>query len=355
MRQTYLEINLNNFEHNINEIKKLHPNKEIIPVIKANAYGTHINKHIDTINKFNIVAVAIVEEAVYLRNLGYKKDILVLNQPYIEDLPNIIKYDISIGLSYLDYIKDIKDKIKIHIEIESGMNRTGFKKEELQELLSNINDNIKIEGIYTHFSSAENDPEYTNKQIDYFKECVSILKDYQKEIKYIHSSASNGLVNYNLDFTNAIRPGIIMYGYYSSNEIKEKINIKPIAKLISKISYLKEIDENESVSYNRTYKTNKKTKIATIGIGYADGYPRSASNIGRVVINNKLCNVIGRVCMDSILVDVTDLNEVKIGDKVYLFDNNLVTLEELASYSNTINYEILSTIHERVPRIYIQE
>ena len=235
------------------------------------------------------------------------------------------------------------------------MNRTGFKKEELQELLSNINDNIKIEGIYTHFSSAENDPEYTNKQIDYFKECVSILKDYQKEIKYIHSSASNGLVNYNLDFTNAIRPGIIMYGYYSSNEIKEKINIKPIAKLISKICYLKEIDKNESVSYNRTYQTNKKTKVATIGIGYADGYPRSASNTGKVVINNKICNVIGRVCMDSILVDVTDLNEVKIGDKVYLFDNNLVTLEELASYSNTINYEILSTIHERVPRIYIQE
>ena len=107
MRQTYLEINLSNFEHNINEIKKLHPNKEIIPVIKANAYGTHINKHLDTINKFNIVAVAIVEEGVYLRKLGYKNDILVLNQPYKEDLPNIIKYDISIGLSYLDYIKDI--------------------------------------------------------------------------------------------------------------------------------------------------------------------------------------------------------------------------------------------------------
>lgn len=353
MRQTYLEINLNNFEHNIKKIQELHPNKELIPVIKANAYGTYINKNIDTINKFNIVAVAIVEEAIYLRNLGYKKDILVLNQPYKEDLPNIIKYDISIGLSYLDYIMDIKDKVKIHIEIESGMNRTGFKKKELIKLLSNMNDNIIIEGIYTHFSSAENDPDYTKKQIEYFKECVSLVKEYQNDIKYIHSSASNGLLNYNIDITNAIRPGIIMYGYYSSDEIKDKISIKPVARLISKIAYLKEIDQNESVSYNRTYKTNKKTKVATIGIGYADGYPRSLSNTGKVVINNTLCDIIGRVCMDSILVDVTDIGDVKIGDIVYLFDNNLITLEDIAKIDNTINYEILSTISDRVPRKYI--
>ena len=358
MRQTYLEINLNNFEHNINEIKKLHKDKEIIPVIKANAYGTHINKRLDIINEFNIVAVAIVEEALYLRELGYKKDILVLNQPYIEEIEDIISNNITVGLSSIDFLKELikQDKqVKIHVEVETGMNRTGFQSlDELLKTLHNSN-NIIVEGLYTHFSSADTDDEYTKKQISKFKEYYNILIKEFPNLKYIHTSASNGLVNYNIDITNAIRPGIIMYGYPSYDEILNKIDLKPTTKLITKISYLKEIPANESVSYNQTYKTNKITKIATIGIGYADGLRRSLSNKGNVIINNTLCPIIGNVCMDSILVDVTHLQNVSIGDKVYIYDNELVTLEDIAKISNTINYEILSNISERVPRVYIQE
>ncbi len=357
-RQTYLEVNLSNFKHNINEIKKLHKDKEIIPVIKANAYGTHINKRLDIINEFNIVAVAIVEEALYLRELGYKKDILVLNQPYIEEIEDIISNNITVGLSSIDFLKELikQDKqVKIHIEVETGMNRTGFQSlDELLKTLHNSN-NIIVEGLYTHFSSADTDDEYTKKQINKFKEYYNILINEFPNLKYIHTSASNGLVNYNIDITNAIRPGIIMYGYPSYDEILNKIDLKPTTKLITKISYLKEIPANESVSYNQTYKTNKITKIATIGIGYADGLRRSLSNKGNVIINNTLCPIIGNVCMDSILVDVTHLQNVSIGDKVYIYDNELVTLEDIAKISNTINYEILSNISERVPRVYIQE
>ena len=146
-----------------------------------------------------------------------------------------------------------------------------------------------------------------------------------------------------------------MYGYPSYDEITNKIDLKPTTKLVTKISYLKEIPANESVSYNQTYKTTKTTKIATLGIGYADGLRRSLSNKGNVIINNTLCPIIGNVCMDSILVDVTHLQNVSIGDKVYIYDNELVTLEDIAKICNTINYEILSNISERVPRVYIQE
>lgn len=355
-RQTYLEINLNNFKHNIKEIKKLHPNKKIIPVIKANAYGTHINKRLDIINEFDIVAVAIVAEALELRKLGYKKDILILNQPYTEEIPNIIKNKITVGLTSIDFLKELikyNKKVKIHIEVETGMNRTGFQ--NIAELIELLKDNKKIivDGLYTHFSSADTNKEYTEKQIIKFKSYLDELTQYFKEIKYIHTSASNGLINFNIPFTNAIRPGIIMYGYKSSDNIK--INIKPIARLISKISYLKDILKNEYVSYNQTYKTSKKTKIATIGIGYADGIKRSLSNNGYVLVNNKKCPIIGNVCMDSIMVDVTKLKDVKIGDIVYLFDNINITLDELANICNTINYEILTNISYRVPRTYISE
>lgn len=356
-RQTYLEINLNNFKDNINEIKKIHPDKEIIPVIKANGYGTHINKRLDVINEFNIVAVAIVEEAIELRNLGYQKDILVLNQPYKEEIDDIIKYNIIPGICSIDFLNELirtNKKIKIHLEVETGMNRTGFT--NLKEVIPLLqNNNIIVDGLYTHFSSADTDDEYTKKQIDKFNKFYKEITKYIKNIRYIHTSASNGLINYKIDITNAIRPGIIMYGYPSYNEITNKINLKPIAALISKISYIKEVPKNESISYNQTYKTTKKTKIATIGIGYADGIKRTLSNKGNVVINNTLCPIIGNVCMDSILVDVTKLKEVNIGDKVYIFDNKLITLEDIAIECNTINYEILCNISDRVPRHYISE
>lgn len=355
-RQTYLEVNLKNFKHNINEIKKMHPSKEIIPIIKANGYGTYINKQIDIINKFNIVAVAIVEEAIELRKLGYKKEIFILNQPYIEEIPYIIEYNLTPGICSIPFLKKLiatTKKIKIHIEVETGMNRTGFQ--SIKEVISLIkeNDNIIVEGLYTHFSSADNDDEYTKKQIAKFYDFYNVISKEIPNIKYIHTSASNGLINYKLDITNAIRPGIILYGYHPNKNTTNKINLKPTTKLISKISFLKELEKNEPISYNQTYKTNKKTKIATVGAGYGDGIRRELSNKGHVVVNNTLCPIIGNICMDSLLIDVTNLKKVSVGDTVYIYDNKNIKLEEIAELCNTINYEIMCNITERVPRSYI--
>ena len=355
-RPTVLEINLDNFEYNLNQIKnKLKPETKIMPVIKANAYGTYINKRLDILNKFDIVAVAIVDEGEDLRKLGYEKEIFVLNQPDINEIEKITKNNLTIGLSSIEFLKEVKKQnkdLRVHIEIETGMGRTGVALEKVEEFIEEIKNtkNVKVEGIYTHLSSADNDEEYTKKQLKIFSEAVEKITKKINTIKYIHSSASNGIVNYPEGQYNLVRAGMILYGYESGEGIKEKIDLKPVAKLKSKITYLKEVEKGTSISYGRRFITKKKSKIATIPIGYADGLRRCLSNKGEVLINGKKAPIIGSVCMDSFMADVTDLPEVKLGDTVYIWDNEIMTLDELAKKYDTINYEIISTISERVPR-----
>lgn len=355
-RPTVLEINLDNFEYNLNQIKnKLKPETKIMPVIKANAYGTYINKRLDILNKFDIVAVAIVDEGEDLRKLGYEKEIFVLNQPDINEIEKITKNNLTIGLSSIEFLKEVKKQnkdLRVHVEIETGMGRTGVALEKVEEFIEEIKNtkNIKVEGIYTHLSSADNDEEYTKKQLKIFSEAVEKITKKINTIKYIHSSASNGIVNYPEGQYNLVRAGMILYGYESGEGIKEKIELKPVAKLKSKITYLKEVEKGTSISYGRRFITKKKSKIATIPIGYADGLRRCLSNKGEVLINGKKAPIIGSVCMDSFMADVTDLPEVKLGDTVYIWDNEKITLDELAKKCDTINYEIISTISERVPR-----
>lgn len=355
-RPTVLEINLDNFEYNLNQIKnKLKPETKIMPVIKANAYGTYINKRLDILNKFDIVAVAIVDEGEDLRKLGYEKEIFVLNQPDINEIEKITKNNLTIGLSSMEFLKEVKKQnkdLRVHIEIETGMGRTGVTLEKIEEFIEEIKNtkNIKVEGIYTHLSSADNDEEYTKKQLKIFSEAVEKITKKINTIKYIHSSASNGIVNYPEGQYNLVRAGMILYGYESGEGIKEKIELKPVAKLKSKITYLKEVEKGTSISYGRRFITKKKSKIATIPIGYADGLRRCLSNKGEVLINGKKAPIIGSVCMDSFMADVTDLPDVKLGDTVYIWDNEKITLDEIAKKCDTINYEIISTISERVPR-----
>lgn len=358
MRTTIMEIDVKKFKKNITNIKKYVGNKELMPVIKANAYGTYINKNLELLNEFDIIAVAIVDEAIELRNLGYQKEIFVLNQPCITDIENIIKYNITIGLSELNFLKEILNKkyqIKIHLEIETGMNRTGIKKEDILEFINLIkaNKNIIVEGIYTHLSSADYDKDYTLNQLQIFEYSVNIIKENFNTIKYIHSSASNGLINYEDEVSNLVRPGIIMYGYESFDNTKEKIDIEPICQLKTKITFIKEVEKNTSISYSRKFISNKRMKIATIPIGYADGLRRELSNNGVVIINNQKAPIVGNICMDSCMIDVTNIDNIDINTDVYIWDNNIRTLEDIATECNTINYEILSTISYRVPRIYI--
>lgn len=352
-RQTYLEIDSQAFIYNINLIKELVKPKEIMPVIKANAYGTYINKNLDLIKNFNIVAVALVKEAADLRKIGFKNEIFVLNQPLKEDIENIIKYNLTIGIASYNFLEELiktNKEIKIHLELETGMGRTGIKYEDLDKFIEKIkSSNLEVEGVYTHFAVADSDQKFTNEQIAKFEKGLELIKK-TFNLKYIHTDASNGIINFNTNICNLTRPGIIMYGYNSCKNSSE-LPLKPVAKLVSKIAFIKEIDENVSISYGRKFISNKKMKIATIPIGYADGIRRVLSNVGNVVIKGQKANIIGTICMDSFMVDVTNI-DCQEGDQVYIFDNEIITLDDIAEQCNTINYEILSTISDRVPRIF---
>lgn len=358
-RPTIMAVDLNAFNYNVKQIQKfIGSDKQIMPVIKANGYGTYINKQKDIIEQFDIVSVATVDEAIEIRTNGYKKEIFVLNQPYVDEIDKIIKNNIIVGVSDKSFVSALgqtNKKAKVHVEIETGMGRTGVNLEEIDSFIDLITSyqNIEIEGVYTHFSSADYDDEYTNRQYEIFEKAVDIIETKIGKIRYIHCSASNGILNYPNLKCNLVRPGIILYGYNSFDKVKDIIDLKPICKLKSKIIFLKEVPVNTSISYSRTFITKRKTKVATIPIGYADGLRRKLSNKGEVVINNKKATIIGNVCMDSFMADVTDLDNVKVGDDVYIWDNEIITIDDVANKCDTINYEIMSTVSYRVPRVFI--
>lgn len=355
MRPTVMEVNLSDFKYNINSIKK-YLNKDVLlmPVVKANGYGTYLN--LSTIlDDFKMVCVALVDEGVLLREKGYKGDILVINQPDVNEIDEIFKYKLIVGLSDEEFLEEMvkfDDKFRVHIEIDTGMGRTGITDLTLVEKIKKY-PNIIVEGVYSHLSSADDDEEFTKNQINLFNDYVEKIKSVFPDIKYVHLAASNGIINYPSSYYNAVRVGIIMYGYESYSGCSKKLDLKPICKLKSKITFLKEVDEGTPISYNHDFITKNKSLIATIPIGYADGLRRELTNKGHVVVNGSLCPIVGKVCMDSIMVDVTNV-ECTLGDDVYIWDNELLTVDDIARECNTINYEIISTISSRVPRIFIR-
>jgi len=361
-RQTELLIDLEAMKYNYEQIQKECPDKTILPVLKASGYGIGaktVKAFIDKMN-LNIIATALVDEGVVLRaGLDYAGEIVVLNQPAKEDITNIVDYDITVGVCYSEFIEELNKEaekqgkiVKIHIEIETGMGRTGVQIENIQNFLEKIKNlnNIEIEGIYSHFATSDTDIEYAREQIKVFNKAVKIIKEQISNIKYIHIGNSAGLLNLKDLPGNMIRPGIMLYGHMPDESLKSKIDIKPCTILKSKISFIKEVEKGKSISYGRKYFTNKKTVIANVPIGYADGIKRSLSNKGYVVINGKKVPIVGTICMDSFMIDVTDIADIKIGDDVYIWDNKNITVEDIAKECGTINYEILCTISNRVNR-----
>ena len=353
-----LEINLNNLQYNIEQIqKKIGKNVKLMPVIKANGYGTYINQRLDVLNQFDIVAVANVDEGVYIRELGYNKEIFVLNQPYESEIEKIIKYDIVVGISSYEFAEElakVNKPVTVHVEIETGMGRTGVYPYNVEKYLQNLAPNIKVEGIYTHFSSADKDDEFSRHQLKLFNAAVEKAKEKLGNIKYIHAAASNAILNYPESRFNLARPGIILYGYPGEEDTLKKIDLKPITELKAKVIFLKEVPKGTSISYGRSFITTRKTKVANVPIGYADGFRRDFSNGWEVLIKGKKVPIIGKVCMDSFMIDVTDIEDVQVGDEVVIWDNRNITVEQLAEKCGTINYEILCTVGARIPRRFIE-
>ena len=249
---------------------------------------------------------------------------------------------------------EVNKEVKVHVEVGTGMGRTGVHPYKIEKYITSLGQNIKVEGMYTHFSSADVDDEYSHKQLNSFNVAVNKAKEILGELKYIHAAASNALINYPEARFNLVRPGIILYGYAGAEDTFEKIDLKPIAKLKAKVTFLKDVPAGTSIGYSRSYITTKETKVANVPIGYADGFRRDFSNGWKVLINGKKVPIIGKVCMDSFMVDVTELEDIKVGDEVIIWDNENITLEELADKCDTINYEIICTVGARVPRKFIK-
>jgi alanine racemase len=369
-RPSFVEVNLDNLAHNYSEIRRIVKKEtEIMPVIKANSYGHGSVELAKLYLSLGVerFAVSLLNEAVELRRAGINCPILILNftpdyqmsEVAANDLTqSVYRYEDALALS--DAAAAMDKKLKIHIKLDTGMSRIGFiPSDDAVENILNISKlpNIEIEGIFTHFAkSDEADKSFTRLQFDRFMEMVGILEEKGLVIKLKHVSNSSAILDlpeYNLDI---VRPGVILYGYYPSDEVnKDIIDIKPAMKLRTVISNIKTLPADTGVSYNHIYRTTSEARIATVPIGYADGYPRTLTGKGQVCVAGTKVNIMPRICMDQMMFDVTGLGDVKIGDEVVYFGydkDEYPTLEEVAKTFGSLNYEIICMMGRRLPRVY---
>lgn len=366
--RTYLKIDLNKLEHNFNCVRNKLPNNiKILGVIKANAYGhgaVEIGKFLD--GKCDFFGVACIEEAVELKKAEIKTPILILGRVFPFDIETAVKYDVRIPIfSYDDAVALSNEAVKqgknmpFHFCIDTGMSRIGFQvSEESADICKNITElpNIFAEGLFSHFATAdEKDLSKAVEQRNKYKEFCKMLSDRGIEIPIKHLNNSAGIMNFD-EYFDMCRMGIITYGLYPSDEVdKDILDLEPIMSWHAKISHIKELEPNREISYGGTFKTDRVTKVATVPVGYADGFPRCLSNKGKVIINGKYAKILGRVCMDQFMVDVSDI-ECNINDEVVLFGtqkNAHISLEELSNSAYSFNYELPCRIPVRVNRVYV--
>jgi alanine racemase len=371
LRPVWAEVDLDKLAHNMREIRRNAVSEDIIAVIKADGYGHGALDIAPTLiqNGATRIAVAVLNEAVELRRGGIEEPIMVLGftPPSLIDM--LLRYDIEQTVYSYDLAKEIsqlakkKNKIvKIHIALDTGMGRLGFlPDDESAEEVYKISrlPNIIIEGLFSHFSSAdEEDKAYTNMQLDRYNAFYNKLATKGVKVNIRHIANSAAIIDMPQSHFEAVRPGIILYGYYPSEQVlKDKIDLKPVMSLKTNIVHIKNLPAGEYISYGREFKTCKESVIATLPVGYADGYTRLLFNKAKVIINGSFVPVIGRICMDQCMVDVTEIENVKVGDEVVLMgeQNGLsFTADHIAELIGTINYEITCMISKRVPRVYVK-
>ncbi len=372
IRPTWAEINLDDLRHNLLEIRRItFANAKLCAIVKADGYGHGAVEVAQTALSCgaHYLGVAFLDEAVELREKGIKAPILILGFTPENQFDTIIEQDItqtvySLKSAILLSEKALKrkKKAKVHIKLDTGMSRIGFQTDS-----SSISDvrklfqleGLKVEGIFTHFARAdEKDRTVTEEQFRIFTEAVNSIesKDYKIPIKHIANSA--GIIEYPKTHLDMVRPGIILYGMYPSDEItRSKIHLKPILSLKTRVAHVKSLPKGKAISYGGTYITERHTIIATLPVGYADGYSRMLSSRAQVLINGQKAPVVGRICMDQCMVDVTDIKgDVKPKDEVTLIGadgSEKIKAEDIAKIIGTINYEITCSISKRVPRVYI--
>lgn len=383
MRPTYLEVNLSQLKQNLENIRKHVSPAKVLVVLKANAYGHGVEGVAPFIAPFaDYIGVAIVEEAIHLRKLGITTPILVMGGTLPEQLPDFFEYDLTLAASSLDLLTaaeqlaaSTRKPLKVHLKIDTGMERIGVHEYEAVAFIekSLACSHLDIEGIFTHFANSESLESTSllvangtrrasepfdsivkpSLQLERFEEVLSLYEKRSEPTPRIRHTANSGATLLLPEsYYDMVRPGVLFYGIYPARDVEKIIDVKPALIWKSKAVYSKVTLPGRGVSYGSLWQAEAQTRIVTVPCGYADGYFRRMTNQPRVLINGKKYPQVGRICMDQFMVNVGDDN-VKVGDEVVLFGNG-ITAEDLADWAGTNEYEVMTNISARVPRVYVE-
>ncbi len=368
----WAEIDLRAISHNVSELRRITGQEaKLMAVVKANGYG---HGAVETANEAlksgaECLGVARIEEGIELRKAGIGVPIMVFGYTPMAFRDKLMAFQLIQSVSTTDYARRLSDiavaqgsKAKIHIKIDTGMGRLGFQANEEKSVVNEIASifrmsGLKIEGIFTHFASADApDKSDTLKQLEHFHDLLNRLSRAGLEFPIRHAANSAALIDVPEAHLDMVRPGIALYGLYPSDDVdKSRIKLVPAMTLKTRVAHIKKVPTGFRVSYGSMFKTNKPTSIATVSIGYADGYNRLLSSKGQMLLHGKRAPVVGRVCMDLTMLDVGHISKVQQDDEVVVFGkqgSGLISADELAAALNTINYEIVTSLTHRVPRLH---
>lgn len=360
---TIAEIDLERLWSNTEVFRRAAPGAVLMAVVKADAYGHGAAEVARFLSSRGIewFAVASVPEAVQLRHAGIHERILVFAAPLSEYLPAYAKHELDLTVSSLDVAQAVageaarSGRFRVHLKVDTGMGRIGVSPEDVPAALALLehSPNVRLEGIWTHLATADDDQlDFAHRQLERFR---NVLATHGDAAAHIHAAASSAVLRIpeSLAFDRAmIRIGIGLYGYSAREGLAESAGLQPVMRLVSRVTHTKWVEEGTSVSYDREWWANRRTRIATVGAGYADGYPRLLTNVGQVAIRGKRYPVAGTVCMDMLMVDVGSDANIDIGDEAVLFGHGAPDASEVAGKANTIPYEVLTGVASRVPRVY---
>lgn len=365
MRPTYLEVNLSQLRQNLEAIRARVSPAKIMPMVKANAYGHGVDGVVPFIEPYvDYIGVALVEEGIHLRELGIRKPILVAGATLCEQVPLFAEYDLILTGSSLELLERAEEiahstgtRIKTHLKIDTGMERVGAREYEAEELIlkSAAYRHIFVEGIYTHLANSElADRTYSSMQLERFQEVLDLYKQHSLPLPPLrHVCNSGGILNLPEAYFDMVRPGVLFYGVYPGEEVDRVVEVKPALTWHSRVAYSKRTRPGRPVSYGSLWQAEEETGIVTIPCGYADGYFRRMTNRAQVIIRDKKYPQVGRICMDQFMVHIGD-DEIKVGDEVILLGHG-IRAEDLAGWMGTNEYEVMTNISPRVPRVYVNE
>lgn len=364
-RAAWAEIDLAALRHNYEEIKKnIRGGAKFCAVVKADAYGhgALAVARVAVEAGASYLAVATLGEAIELREAGFTVPILLLGLVLPDEARDIVDYDVTQVVCELPLAEAISREAvrqhktaKVHLKVETGMGRIGIRPEEIGALAAAVKQlpNIDIEGMFSHFAMADSkDKTYTKGQLVKFEQALRAVEAAGVTLKLRHIAESAAILEIPEAHYDMVRAGVIQYGMWPSDEVTHPIDIRPVMKVCAKVVFTKNLHPGESIGYGRQFIAARESRIATLPIGYADGYIRAYGNGGYVSFGGRKAPIAGRVCMDQVMVDVTDLPDVKEGDTAVLFGDETVTADTAAKWLNTINYEVTCLISPRVPRVY---